>query len=619
MLKGNTKHRYPVNKKDFGFNRFCDGHPIGRIETANDLVVSVISPLDDDYEMYNESRCIMASSADNGKVLIKLGSDAALGRELSLYLKTDKYIKIKRDGTESPTTARILSDRAAENAQREGRLLKLLGDMLAEADYYVNGQTRPSQESSAWAALSAQLSYLIENTFPKLGYLKVLRDSDDTRRNEIHAVLRANDVGQQSLEIQTGHANAQAIEEVRNFVALSSSANKQVILNDLVDRFAKRPYGWPDFETVLIVARLLVVGELNLIANGSVVPPEKAYETLTKNSKWRSALLLKRKTVDTARLQEARKIGLGVFGQSGPDTEEELLVFLNGHLADWQAKLKEYQALANTGRYPGGAEIATSLKTIITLLSEHNSFEFYERFVAARQDLDDLAADYHDLQDFYERQKPVWDRLREAMDSFTVNRAGLEKDEAASAALGQMQTILKAPSPYGLLKNVDGLIQTVQTVNSDLLTDQRKRALDKIDGYIAEVEREVERTGADADASHAALAPLQATRKQIGNEGGIGNIQLFASDAEADMDRAITRLERVAHEAQAERDRKAGLLRENGAAKTTPAIKPSRTVKPLELMTKAYLETEDDVKEFVDALSAQLKAAIAENARVRIR
>ena len=59
VLKGSNKHRYSANKKDFGFNRYCDGHPIGRIESANDLLVSVISPLDDSYAMYNESRCIM--------------------------------------------------------------------------------------------------------------------------------------------------------------------------------------------------------------------------------------------------------------------------------------------------------------------------------------------------------------------------------------------------------------------------------------------------------------------------------------------------------------------------------------------------------------------------------
>jgi hypothetical protein len=620
VLKGNNKYRYSVNKKDFGFNRDCDNYPIGQIQTAHDLVVSVISPLDDAYEMYNESRCIMDSSTHNGKVLIKLGNDDALGRELSMFLKTEKYIKRKNDDTLPPTTKRILSDRAEENRQREARLVKLLEEMLTDADYYVAGQTRPIHEASATAILFTQLSYLIENTFPKLGYLKVLRDSDDTRRSEIQAVLRANDVGQQSLEIQADHANARAIDDVRNFVSLSSTANRQVVLNDLVEKFAKRPYGWPDFETALIVARLLVVGEITLVADGGVVASEKAYEILTKNSKWRSAVLLKRKTVDTARLQEARKIGLDLFAQMGPDAEEELFGFLCGHLTDWQAHLREYQALAKTGRYPGGAEIGASLKTIAPLLGEHNSFEFFEKFIAARNDLNDLLADYHDLQDFYENQKTVWERLRDALDGFAVNSGELEKDQVASAALGQMRTILNASSPYGLLKTVDGLIQQVQTVNTELVTERRTRTLEKIDAHITEVEREVERTEANGDLSHGCLAPLQALRKRALTEMGIGNLKLVADDAVEDADRAIVRLEHAVQEKQAARVHNAAFVKENSpTAKAAPTIKPSRTVKPLELMTKTYLETEEDVQEFVDALSAQLRSAIAENARVRIR
>ncbi len=35
-------------------------------------------------------------------------------------------------------------------------------------------------------------------------------------------------------------------------------------------------------------------------------------------------------------------------------------------------------------------------------------------------------------------------------------------------------------------------------------------------------------------------------------------------------------------------------------------------------MTKPYLETDADVDEFVDALASKLKAAIAENVRIRI-
>ena len=71
VLRGQRKHRYSVNKMDFTFNRVCDMHPIGnRVEGG--LVVSIITPLTDDYEMYKDAKCVMASNEENGQVLIHL-------------------------------------------------------------------------------------------------------------------------------------------------------------------------------------------------------------------------------------------------------------------------------------------------------------------------------------------------------------------------------------------------------------------------------------------------------------------------------------------------------------------------------------------------------------------
>ena len=50
-----------------------------------------------------------------------------------------------------------------------------------------------------------------------------------------------------------------------------------------------------------------------------------------------------------------------------------------------------------------------------------------------------------------------------------------------------------------------------------------------------------------------------------------------------------------------------------------PAVRPSKIIAPMELMKKPYLETESDVQEFIDALTSELLAALAENTRIRIR
>ena len=98
VLKEQRKYRYPVNKMDFTFNRLCDLHPVGnRVDGA--LLVSVVTPLNDDYELYDNAKCLLESGTEGGHVLIRLGNDETLGRELRTYLQTEKYVRHKNDGT----------------------------------------------------------------------------------------------------------------------------------------------------------------------------------------------------------------------------------------------------------------------------------------------------------------------------------------------------------------------------------------------------------------------------------------------------------------------------------------------------------------------------------------
>src|SRR5262249_35293238 len=78
LLKDQRKYTYPLNKMNFAFNRYSDRYPVGnRSEGA--LEVSVITPLNDDYELYEKGRCVLESSSDGGKILIRLSNDPALG------------------------------------------------------------------------------------------------------------------------------------------------------------------------------------------------------------------------------------------------------------------------------------------------------------------------------------------------------------------------------------------------------------------------------------------------------------------------------------------------------------------------------------------------------------
>jgi len=84
--------------------------------------------------------------------------------------------------------------------------------------------------------------------------------------------------------------------------------------------------------------------------------------------------------------------------------------------------------LADTGNYPGEDEITQGLTLINPLIADKNSEKFIERFNTLKKDLLYLADHFHDLEHFFDYQRPTWEKLRKAHVAFQLNRLELEKD-----------------------------------------------------------------------------------------------------------------------------------------------------------------------------------------------
>lgn len=614
VLKGVRKHRYSANGMDFTYNRLCDGYPHGnRVDGA--LVVSVVSPLHDDYELFkSDGKCVLDSSMENGQVLMRLVDEESLGRELRTYKKTETYLKTKNDGTLPETTKRILRDAAEENRQRRQRITTLLKRLVVEADYFVAGQPLTIKSQAPAESIEKAMEYLIANTFTKMSYIKVKNPSPE---KEIQAILRSNDIGQQTLKLTIDEGNPEAIAELRNYIDLCTKTSKQVVLHDLIEnRFTNRPYGWPDMETALLLARLLVLGEISLVADANVIPLEKCYDALTTPAKWRKIVITQRRTQKPEEVKKARLLGQDVFSQMGPEGEDALFTFLKGKLQGWQTALQGYKPLAETGDYPGLEEIKDGLTLTRKLIDCNDSFKFIEHFNANRDALKDLGDDFHDLEHFYEHQKPTWDALRKACGRFQPNRNELEQDATAGPAWKRMGEILKAPAPFGMLHEVDGLIGTVQGVNSALVTERRTEALAGIDQYLTIVVQELDAISAEPALRSACTGKLQTLRTQVAAEESLAHITQAKQDAQAAYDAAVTKIEEAAKSPKL-------VMGGNGPGKaptaTVTAVKPRRVIQPASLVPKHYLETQDEVDEFLSSLKKSLDDALAKNERIEIR
>lgn len=617
VLKGQRKHRYSVNKMDFDYTRLCDQRPIGN-RVDGGLLVSVITPLSDDYSLASDPKCTLESGTENGHLLIRLAENDTLAREVRTFCQTEKYLRRPSDSA-SESTKRILRSFADENRDRRTRLTKLVSELLVASKYFVAGQPFQPKSNSPNGSLDEALEYLVKNTFTKMGLLKRLHSEP---LKETQAILRANDIGQLQLAMKTEDSNAHALEDVRRYIELCTKTNKQIVLYDMIEsRYAVRPYGWPQQETQLLVAQLMVLGEITLVMDGAPLAPDKAYEPLTTPNKQRKITVIQRKSSDPKAVQNARTLGKQMFSEMGPDGEDALFRFLQNKLEGWQTKLTGWKSLAETGDYPGGTEISAATTLIKPLLNDDESFKFIERFNLLKNDLTTLGEDFNDLDHFYEQQKPTWEKLRRSFNRFQVNKLELERDDKAGAALRRMGEILAAPAPYGLIKEADGLTQTVEAINAALVSKHRQQALAAIDKQNAAVKRELENAKADESLIRSCLTPLSRLREETGKTDSIPNMAQAQQEAVSLFDSGVAEIQKSV----------------TSSAATTPSVKPQPggtvdppkptvTVKPLQVIKPAdlassddFIETDADIEAFISKLRTALKSAVSENKRIQIR
>ena len=272
-------------------------------------------------------------------------------------------------------------------------------------------------------------------------------------------------------------------------------------------------------------------------------------------------------------------------------------------------KLSRHSALADTGSYPGAGDIADSLSLLRTLVAPKDSNRFLPQFNERGSDLRNLAEGFHDLDHFYEHQRPMWDKLRTASGRFKLNQMELERDDSAGSALRQMGEILAAPSPYGLLREAEDLIRTVSVVNEKLLSARRAQALATIAEQIAGVSAEVSTAGGDESLKTMCLTPLEDLAKQVSTHESLAHIDQAESEAVRLKDEALTRVERyLARKAE-----------EGKTVQDKPVVRPRRVVSPVKLVKLPYLESQADVDAFLEDLRRELTDALARNQRIEIR
>ena len=611
VLAGQTRVRHRDTKGDYDFNRLLDGAPYKAAHHV--LSVEVLTPLGDDYERLSESYCLLRSGAGEGRALIRLDEGQRLDVELTLYLQIEKYVEGPKAGTATPSLRKIMAERKDENRERRTRLVGQLAGLMTGGTFYAKGQSLTSRAASPGTLLDELVNYLITNTFHKLQLLKV-RQNDPVA--EIRAVLAADDVTQRGLALGGEAGNPQALADVREYLTLKAR-DTRVLLADVVDRYSGVPYGWkPDWETVLIVARLFMAGEVKLMLEGADLTPAAAVDVLTKPARFKQVSILKRKQADAGSVKRARELYKELFAELAREDADALVADWRGQLDGWATRLRQFKALAAQKHHPGLKTLEALLVQVQAQQAIRDAYEFIEALHRARDDWRDAGEDMADLGAFYEQQLPTWRRLLEALATFENNREALAKEPKAGEALKAMEALRDDAAPYSKIARIEPLVATVQTVNDALAGAQREAALGSIDARIAEVQEALNQIGAAPALCNRALQPLQTLKAKVAGLVSLPQIVYLQGQAGDLLDEAMA------------------VIRQSVAPPSPPPVpgkppvvvppppaapKESKTVQASALLKRSYLESEAEIDEYLGRLRARLVDVVKAGQRVRVQ
>jgi hypothetical protein len=179
-----------------------------------------------------------------------------------------------------------------------------------------------------------------------------------------------------------------------------------------------------------------------------------------------------------------------------------------------------------------------------------------------------------------------------------------------------MQDVLSAQSPYGLIQEAEGLITTVEGVNTALLVEYRTATCQKINDVIATLTQDIAAAKGDEALTSVCLRPLAQLRVQVESEASIAHIVQAEQQALTLLDTAQGHIQafvrRVAEQSTSTNTSPVSV-------QPQPVVKKVHPIRPATLVKTTYLETLDDVHGFLDQLRTAMEDAIYKGERIQIR
>ena len=475
ILSGVTKAQDERNLTSYQFTRKIDGETV--VSRNAEISINILTPFSgsDSHPQYSDT----LTSPDTELVML-LKPDKRLADDLLLYLKTKQYVKNNAGMTVSEDREKVLKAKGERNTTRREEIENTVRDMMSEAEFYVSGTALDVTSSSRVdARVERAFQILIEKVYPNLKMITKESSGEMNARGLIDKSVDSELFKETASEAETQILNQLRIDKERITTTISS----------LLDKFKKKPYGWPETALIYNLVLLMRKSLINIKKDGKVVDnPATLKGFLFSSSQYGQTVIELCQDIDPRKIKELKNFIYEFTNMKCPYDDAK-------NTAGMAAKvIKEiYDAVRDKAyslRYPFTETIKDKLKLLQNTVGQDYLWFFSDEFEDISDEILDAKDEYFDKFLTFTSRKENIEKYEEA--ERLIRRNESIKNQLDTVSWNAIVAILNDKKLYSSssIPELDKYVSSLKLSISQLVTKAKDDALEDFERYAESVQKE---------------------------------------------------------------------------------------------------------------------------------
>lgn len=590
----------PIPNHTYYFTRRVDD--IVRGNQAEDIEVKFLTSMNPDYK-WSDNELKLKFMANN-ILFIKLQDNGYL-QELETVLKTRKYLNQKSGVNRTEVQDIILKAKGNEITERQNRIKSLLEDAIMESTFYTAGDVIEVTATSASAKLENALKIVVENTYANLNYVTEVVNAE----REIYTRFTTQ-------QTKLNEPNQRALDDILSFLNMNSQMNSTVSMQILKTRYTKKPYGWSMLDVAGLIADLACNNQITVNYNGATVNrgDNNIIRYLTNDREIQNTIIKIKTQIDSAKIQQIIKISRDLFEKTNIQEDGDKLAnqIKTEFIPELLEQLQDIKAQYTNPLYPDKGVVEAGISVFKEFRDEPDTNILFDKLISQENTLKTWKNDFKLVKSFFGSQKTIFDQAYKICEIIKNNEVymdiykGGRMDELRDN-YKQLSDLLHTEKPYSIIKEFPPKTAKLNEVFNETIEEYKNVERECTKAHYTEIKLEAQNLNLDADIYINDLN--ENVYKHIDSVRDFGEMTALINKNHSYYNQLLQKMT-----IDAQNKNKEVSTDNDEKIKDIEFVNPSKIVK-----SDGFLETEEDVDNYVDRLREELKSKIRANKRIKLQ